>query len=174
MYLTSPDLRRYRLYCKVELQHTCDARQRQHKSTIVLYVFPHGRAERSADHGRVCGRLREVSQSRVVRAALDEGATHFVQCFGRQPGNGDVFVEAEHLDVLQERERRGGLSFETRNFKPNTHFSSPRHLYYNSPEICSCSPAAGCNSCSIVSGHVSNCSYRLTVHPVTSARLSSA
>ena len=30
------------------------------------------------------------------------------------------------------------------------------------------------NSCSIVSGDVSNCSYRLTLHPVTSSRLSSA
>ena len=35
------------------------------------------------------------------------------------------------------------------------------------------SQTAGHNSCSIVSGDVSNCSYRLTVHPVTSSRLSS-
>ena len=40
--------------------------------------------------------------------------------------------------------------------------------------LCCCSQTAGCNSCSIVSGDVSNCSYRLTVHPVTSLRLSSA
>ena len=36
------------------------------------------------------------------------------------------------------------------------------------------SQTAGRNSCSIVSGDASNCSYRLTVHPVTSSRLSSA
>ena len=36
------------------------------------------------------------------------------------------------------------------------------------------SQTAGRNSCSIVSGNVSNCSYRLTVYPVTSSRLSSA
>ena len=36
------------------------------------------------------------------------------------------------------------------------------------------SQTAGSNSCSIVSGNVSNCSYRLTVHPVTSSRLSPA
>ena len=39
--------------------------------------------------------------------------------------------------------------------------------------ICQCSQTAGRNSCSIVSGDISNCSYRLTVHPVTSSRLSS-
>ena len=33
---------------------------------------------------------------------------------------------------------------------------------------------AGRNSCSIVSRDVTNCSYRLTVHPVTSSRLSLA
>ena len=38
--------------------------------------------------------------------------------------------------------------------------------------MCRCSQTAGCNSCSIVSGDVSNCSYRLTVHPLTSSRLS--
>ena len=36
------------------------------------------------------------------------------------------------------------------------------------------SQTAGRNSCSIVSGNVSNCSYRLTVRPVTSSCLSSA
>ena len=40
--------------------------------------------------------------------------------------------------------------------------------------VCQCSQTAGRNSCSIVSGDVSNCSYRLTVHFVTSSRLSSA
>ena len=40
--------------------------------------------------------------------------------------------------------------------------------------VCRCSQMAGCNSCLIVSGNVSNCSYRLTVYPVTSSRLSSA
>ena len=39
--------------------------------------------------------------------------------------------------------------------------------------VCRCSQTAGRNSCSIVSGDVSNCSYRLTVYPVTSSRLSS-
>ena len=38
--------------------------------------------------------------------------------------------------------------------------------------VCRCSQTAGRNSCSIVSGNVSNHSYRLTVHPVTSWRLS--
>ena len=36
------------------------------------------------------------------------------------------------------------------------------------------SQTAGHNSCSIVSGNVSNCSHRLTVYPVTSSRLNSA
>ena len=40
--------------------------------------------------------------------------------------------------------------------------------------VCRRSQTAGRNSCSIVSGDVSNCSYRLTVHPVTSSRLGSA
>ena len=40
--------------------------------------------------------------------------------------------------------------------------------------VCRRSQTAGHNSCSIVSGDVSNCSYRLTVHPVMSSRLSSA
>ena len=40
--------------------------------------------------------------------------------------------------------------------------------------VCRCKQTAGRNSCSIVSGDVSNCSYRLTVHPVTSSGLSSA
>ena len=42
------------------------------------------------------------------------------------------------------------------------------HLYYNSPYLCRCLQTAGRNSCSIDLGDVSNCSYRLTVHPVTS------
>ena len=37
--------------------------------------------------------------------------------------------------------------------------------------VCRCSQTAGRNSCSIVSGDVSNCSYRMRVHPVTSSRL---
>ena len=40
--------------------------------------------------------------------------------------------------------------------------------------VCRCSETAGRNSCSVVSGDVSNCSYRLTVHPVTSSNLSLA
>ena len=40
-------------------------------------------------------------------------------------------------------------------------------LYYNSA-------TAGRISCSIFLGDVSNCSYRLTVHPLMSSRLSSA
>ena len=40
--------------------------------------------------------------------------------------------------------------------------------------VCQCSQTAGRNSCAIVSGDVSNCPYRLTVHHVTSSRLSSA
>ena len=40
--------------------------------------------------------------------------------------------------------------------------------------VCRCSQTAGRNSYSIVSGDVSNCSHRLTVHPVTSSRISSA
>ena len=40
--------------------------------------------------------------------------------------------------------------------------------------VCRCPKTAGRNSCSIVSGDVSNCSYRLTVHPLTSSRVSSA
>ena len=34
--------------------------------------------------------------------------------------------------------------------------------------VCRCSITAGRNSCSIVSGNVSNCSYRLSVLPLTS------
>ena len=51
------------------------------------------------------------------------------------------------------------------------------HLIYTIillKSVCRCSQTAGHNSCSIVSGDVSNCSYRLTVHPVTSSCLSSA
>ena len=40
--------------------------------------------------------------------------------------------------------------------------------------VCRRSQTAGRNSCSIVSGDVSKCFYRLTVHPVTSSRLSSS
>ena len=39
---------------------------------------------------------------------------------------------------------------------------------------CRCSQTAGRNSCSIVSGDFSNCSYRLMVLPLTSSHLSSA
>ena len=48
------------------------------------------------------------------------------------------------------------------------------YLYYNLLSVCQRSQTAGRNSCSIVSGNVSNCSHRLTVHPVTSSRLNSA
>ena len=41
------------------------------------------------------------------------------------------------------------------------------------PSVCRCSQTAGRNSCSIVSGDVSNCLYRLTVYPLTSSRFSS-
>ena len=44
------------------------------------------------------------------------------------------------------------------------------HVY----AVCRRSQTAGRNSCSIVSGDVSNCSYHLKVHPVTSSCLSSA
>ena len=40
--------------------------------------------------------------------------------------------------------------------------------------VCRCSQTAGRNYCTIVSGNVSNCSYRLTVYPVRSSRLNSA
>ena len=54
----------------------------------------------------------------------------------------------------------------------------PPSIYYNSPYVCISvsrrSQTAGRNSCSIVSGDVSNCSYRRTVHPLTSSRVSSA
>ena len=40
--------------------------------------------------------------------------------------------------------------------------------------VCRRSQTTGRNSCSIVSGNISNCSYRLTVYPVTSSRLNSA
>ena len=40
--------------------------------------------------------------------------------------------------------------------------------------VCQRSQTAGRNSCSIISGNVSNCSHRLTVYPVTSSRLNSA
>ena len=40
--------------------------------------------------------------------------------------------------------------------------------------VCRCSQSAGRNSCSIILGDVSKCSYRLTVYPVTSLRLNSA
>ena len=46
------------------------------------------------------------------------------------------------------------------------------NLYYNS--VCRWSQTACRNSGSIASGDVSNCSYRLTVHPLTSSRVSSA
>ena len=48
------------------------------------------------------------------------------------------------------------------------------YLCYNSHEICRCSQTVGRNSCSIASGDVSNYSHRLTVHPLTSSRLSSS
>ena len=41
-------------------------------------------------------------------------------------------------------------------------------------KLCRCSQTAGRNSCSIVLRDVSHCSYLLTVHHVTSSRLSSA
>ena len=37
-----------------------------------------------------------------------------------------------------------------------------------------CSQTAGRNYCAIVSGDDSNCSYRLTVHPLTSSHVSAA
>ena len=40
--------------------------------------------------------------------------------------------------------------------------------------VCRRSQTEGRNSCSIVSGNVSNCSYSLKAHPFTSSRLSSA
>ena len=40
--------------------------------------------------------------------------------------------------------------------------------------VCQRLQTAGRNSCSIISGNVSNCSYRLTVYHVTSSRLNSA
>ena len=50
----------------------------------------------------------------------------------------------------------------------------PPSLYYNYlKSVCRRSQTAGRNSCSIGSGDVSNCSVRLTVHPVTSSRHSS-
>ena len=52
----------------------------------------------------------------------------------------------------------------------------PQHTYtiILLKSVCRCSQTAGRSSCSIVSGNVSNCSYRLTVYPVTSLRLNSA
>ena len=47
-------------------------------------------------------------------------------------------------------------------------------LFALSMSVCQLSQTAGRKSCSIVSGHVSNCSHRLPVNPVTSSRLSSA
>ena len=55
-----------------------------------------------------------------------------------------------------------------------TYTHTHKAVYCNSPYVCRCSQNAGRNSCSIVSGNVSNCSYRLTVYPVTSLRLNSA
>ena len=51
-----------------------------------------------------------------------------------------------------------------------------RHIYtiILLKSVCRRSQTAGRNSCSIVSGDVSNCSYRLKIHPVTSSHLSSA
>ena len=40
--------------------------------------------------------------------------------------------------------------------------------------VCRCSQTAGRNSCSIVSGDVSNCSYQLSLLPLVSLRLNSA
>ena len=40
--------------------------------------------------------------------------------------------------------------------------------------VCQHSQTAGRNSCTIILGNVSNCSHRMTVHPVTSSRLNSA
>ena len=51
-------------------------------------------------------------------------------------------------------------------------FAQPFHFLFKS--VCRCSHTRGRNSCSIVSGDVSNCSYRLEVHPLTSSRVSSA
>ena len=48
------------------------------------------------------------------------------------------------------------------------------YIYKAPKSVCQRSQTAGGNSCSIVSGDVSNYSYRLTVHPVTSSHLSSA
>ena len=50
------------------------------------------------------------------------------------------------------------------------------HIYTISllKSVCRCSQTAGRNSCSIIAGDVSDCSYRLRVHPVTSSCLSSS
>ena len=68
----------------------------------MLQVFPHRGAKRTADERIVGRRLRERFQPRVVRAALNEGATHFLQCLRRETRNRDVFAEVEQLKVLQE------------------------------------------------------------------------
>ena len=50
----------------------------------------------------------------------------------------------------------------------------PDIIYTIILSVCRRSQTVGRNSCSIVSGYFSNFSYRLTVHPVTSSRLSLA
>ena len=58
----------------------------------------------------------------------------------------------------------------------NAFYTVDNGIYTNFPlkSVCRRSQTAGRNSCSIVSGDVSNCSYSLKVHPVTSSRLSPA
>ena len=52
--------------------------------------------------------------------------------------------------------------------------TTPNSIQCPFKSVCRCYQTAGRNSCSNVSGNVSNCSYRPTVNPVTSARLISA
>ena len=87
---------------------------------------------------------------------------------GRRGGEGGEGRGGEGRGGEGRGEGRGGVGSAV------TRFAGDRLVYYNSPYLCRCSQTAGRNSCSIVSGDVSNCSYRLTVHPVTSSRLSSA
>ena len=53
-------------------------------------------------------------------------------------------------------------------------FLLQHNLCYNSPTVCRCSQSTGRSSCSIVSGDISNCSYRLSFLSVAHSHLSFA
>ena len=81
--------------------------------------------------------------------------------------------------LLNEKGRNAGHGRSITSDQPNRQEHDKSILQFSlslsvSLSVCRLSQTTGRNACSIVSGDVSNCSYRLTVHPVTSSCLSSA